>query len=673
MNMRLCLAVVMVGGGAGLMPVGVVRADEEMAKPLAGVSTTSEAEIAAQVGRVRTAGDFRAVDVADEWEDFESENENLIGSVARKATGFEQAIAKARELAGAVDPKAVKTARTKVAEASDVAAYRGLAAREAALGNPDAAFCFLVYAHEADPRNADVLSDLAGALAMLGYANEALAILDELAKCGAVITPPMGLSSEDVLEYTRGYVLLRMGEQGEARKKLEAVRDRQPFLSEAPKLLALLDAHEGKDPRKNFILGVWRGRAQVAVCAGVDTKKPEPDPFVEDEEREEDQVAIDVRSWLDLSKGKLGVLPNVPYAVNAKQANGLIEKLAKIESGEDEQHTFILNKRNALKPRKYVHTDTSLDETWGYRMETLLRAIEYRDPKLRALYQRIFDADAETKEEWRKIEKERGDRADAAIDALVRKNPNATARQIGEAMKPAFDAALGRSRGLAMKREKAIRDWFAEYHLLATAIGSEVGDAKWWEYIRGSIEAQRTASFIMLIHLADKHARTGAVPLLELEDADGAGSKEDQGMEKCDGNESVGVSLNSVGAGDVLPVDLGVEATCEGLSLEAGVSVFPGVQISGEFGVDKKGGYSVFIGPKADATLKGTGGSVKGGFGISGSRGKGVTDVTLKMETKLSVAAGGISRSTKIGDQSMSFLPAPRGGPPADLVPIGTK
>ena len=144
-------------------------------------------------------------------------------------------------------------------------------------------------------------------------------------------------------------------------------------------------------------------------------------------------------------------------------------------------------------------------------------------------------------------------------------------------------------------------------------------------------------------------------------------------MEKCDGDESVGVSVNSLGFGEVSPVDLGVEATCEGLSLEAGVSVLPGLQISGEVGVDKKGGYSVFIGPKIDGTVKGTGVTVKQGFTVSGSRGKGITDFGAKMETKASVSAGAISRSTKLGDQSMSFLPGPRGGPPADLVPIGTK
>ncbi len=673
MNMRLCLAVVMVGGFAGLASGVALKAEDVAAGTVVATPPTSEAEIAAQVERMRTAGDFRNVEVADEWENFESENENLIGSVARKATSFETAIAKAKALAGAVDPKAVNAARAKVQEADDVAAYRGLAVREAATGNPDAAFCYLVYAHEADPKNAEVLNDLAGMLAMLGHANEALAILDELLKQGAVISPPMGLTSQDVLEYSQGYALVRLGEQAEARKKLEAVRDRQPLLSEAPKLLALLDAHEDKDPRKNFILGVWRGRAKVTVAADVDPKKPEPDAFTEDEERENDIVAIDVRSWLDLGKGKVGVLPNVPYAANAKQANGLVKKFEEAEEAESQAHTAILQKRNAIKPRKYVHTDTSLDEMWGYRMETLVRAMDYRDPKLRALNQRVFDVDAEIKKAWDAIKKERDDRADAAIKALEKSNPNAGPREVGEAMRPAYDAALGQSHGLIQRRDKAIRDRFAEWHLLVTALAGEVGDAKWREYIRGSIEAERTAAFIMLIHCADRHARMGAVPFLEMEPTSGPGSKREQGMGNCDGNESVGISVNSLGAGEVLPVDLGVEATCEGLSLEAGVSVLPGLQISGEVGVDKKGGFSVFIGPKIDATLKGTGVTVKQGFTVSGSRGKGVTDFGAKMETKASVAAGAISRSTKLSDQSMSFLPAPRGGPPADLVPIGTK
>ncbi|WP_138223080.1 tetratricopeptide repeat protein [Nibricoccus aquaticus] len=673
MNMRLCLAVVLVGGFAGLASGGALKAEDAASGTTVATPPTSEAEIAAQVERVRTAGDFRNVEVAEEWEDFESENENLIGSVPRKATNFEKAIAKAKALSGAVDPKAVKAARAKVPEADDVAAYRGLALREAAAGNPDAAFCYLVYAHEADPKNADVLSDLAGALAMLGYANEALAILDELAKRGAVITPPMGLSSEDVLEYTRGYALLRLGEQAEARKKLETVRDRQPLLSEAPKLLSLLDAHEDKDPRKNFLLGVWRGRAKVAVAADVDAKKPEPDAFTEDEERENDIVAIDVRSWLDLGKGKVGVLPNVPYAANAKQANGLVKKFEELDESEEKNHTAILQKRNAIKPRKYVHTDTSLDETWGYRMETLVRAMDYRDPKLRALNQRMFDVDREIKKAWDAIKKERDDRADAAIKALYKSNPNAGPREIGEAMRPAYDAALGQSRGLIQKLDKAVRDRFAEWHLLVTALGGEVGDAKWREYIRGSIEAERTAAFLMVIHRVDRHARMGAVPFLEMEPTSGPGSKEEQGMGNCDGNQSVGISVNSLGAGEVLPFDLGVEATCEGLSLEAGVSVLPGLQISGEIGVDKKGGYSVFVGPKIDATVKGTGVAIKQGFTVSGSRGKGVTDFGAKIETKASVSVGAVSRSTKIGDQSMSFLPAPRGGPPVDLVPIGTK
>jgi tetratricopeptide (TPR) repeat protein len=672
MKMRVGLFVLCVGGLAVVLP-------NDGSAQAADVRPTSDAEIAAQIGRVRTVGDERAVDVSGEWADFKKDNEKLVGSVVKKAVSFDQALARAKALAKkAVNANAVKAARAKVPNASDVVAYRALAIREAMAGNPDGAFCYLVFAHEADPPNADVLSDLAGALAMLGYANEALAILDELQRRRAVLSPPLGLRSEDVMEYTRGYTLLRLGDHAAARKLLEAVKDREPFLSEAPKLLALLDDKEGKNPRKNFILGVWRSRAPVSFCAGVDSAKPEPDPFVEDAARERDEVAIDLRSWLNLSKGKPGVLPNVPFAANAGQANDLIKKLDAAQRAESAAFAVIRDKRAKLDPRKYVHSDSDVEETWGHRMDTILRALDYRDAKLRRLDERMMQLKQEADAKLAVAYRESWDKATEARNKVLleraRANlPPLTEREIGAIMRPFHDAALGRTHGVMVQQDAAIRARFREWHLLATALAGEVGDPKWREFIALTIEAERSAAFSRLLACASAHAGVGQNSSVDAEETGGAGAKEEQGMGECDGNQSVGASTNSLGFGDESPIDVGLEVTCEGLSLEVSVEVLPKLQLSGEIGADKHGGYSVFVGPKIDATVAGTGSTWKSGFGVSGVRGQGVTDFTAKMETKVVASVAGVSRATKINDQSFSFLPSPKAGPPSDLMPIDVK
>ncbi|HRQ51685.1 MAG TPA: hypothetical protein PLR74_14160, partial [Agriterribacter sp.] len=91
---------------------------------------------------------------------------------------------------------------------------------------------------------------------------------------------------------------------------------------------------------------------------------------------------------------------------------------------------------------------------------------------------------------------------------------------------------------------------------------------------------------------------------------------------------------------------------CEGVSFE-----LTGANLSIELGLDKKGGYTIYGGPKAGVSAGGTGVEVKTGAYVSGKVSGGtVDDYGVKIKTTASVGAGPVSVSSS-SEQSISFAP----------------
>lgn len=187
--------------------------------------------------RIRSLNEFRIIDASKAYTEFLSDNYDFIGRVEAKPVSFAEAIAKAQAITkGKIPAAQLAGLKAKAPPVIKAAAYwQGLAIIQGMAGNAEAAFCFLVMAYEADPNDADVLSNLAGVMVTLGLANESLAVLNEIDKRNSKPSPPMGIDSDDMLDYINCYSLLLTGNTDGVRPKLERIAERQPILSEAKK------------------------------------------------------------------------------------------------------------------------------------------------------------------------------------------------------------------------------------------------------------------------------------------------------------------------------------------------------------------------------------------------------------------------------------------------------
>lgn len=609
----------------------------------------------------RSHGDIRNVNVEEELAELIDANEALVGDVERKSVSFPAAIAKARELArGAVTPASLAAALQALPD-NTTTTLRLFAFAQVAAGKPTAAFAILVAAQQRDEPSPDLLADLAGMLAGFGYPNEALAILDELARRNAIPTPPMGISGSDALDYVRGYALARVGEKPAALSRLRALADREPQLAEAARMVAIL-TDDDAERRKYFLLGVWRHRSPLMVCAGVDRDSTGPDALTTGSE-----VAIDVRSLIDPGKAKRGRQPTMRYAKNVNQANDLVPKMDAAKRAAQDRDSAILQQRGK-RPKPYIHTDTAIEDTWGYRIQQLVSSIHFRDAKLRELDQRRRVLWREREAARRMIEDERTREADAAVkpymEECIAKRYDPTSEQIGEKMRPAFEAALGRMAPYINREEMAEREWFAEWHFLATGLAAQVGDPAWHEFISLSIEAERWRSYGRLLHLVQMHASVGQNPLIVREPGEVSTEPEEDPAEKCDSSKSLSFGTNTLPGGTALPFEFGVEMTCEGMSLEAAVDTrIPGISLSAEIGGDKNGNFTAFVGPKAEVAvgekeIAAFTGSAKAGAYVTGNK-HGVSDAGVKYEVKAGAKVGAFSTAQKVAEGNVSFFPAP--------------
>lgn len=613
------------------------------------------------VVKVRSYGDERPVNVEEELAALRSANEGLAGSVRRQPLTFAAAFARVRELARSAGGSAVLAPALKALPDNEPMTLRLLAVRELARGRPTAMFLLLLAAYDREPTSADALADLAGALAGLGYANEALAFLDELARSNAVPAPPMDISGEDALAYLRGYCLVRLGDTAAAKPLLTRVAARQPMLAEAARLLAVISDDEAEQ-RKYLLLGVWRHRNPLMVCAGVDLGKDEPDPLQQGEE-----VAIDLRSLLDLSRGERGRLPDIPYARSVSHANGLIPALEAKYAAADGELTAVSERK---APRGFEHPESGVFENRGHRMHALVMSLGLRDQKLRELERARHRGEKESRKEMDQVVAERDRAADEAMEIAKkrwlaeRRSPSFA--EIGEVLRPSHEAALARARGISARREKAVRDYFAEWHLLASAIPAQVGDRAWWEHIRLTIAHERIHTYMRLLAISLAQARVGEHPWITKEPGETPPSPEAQDIGKCDSDKSLSFSTNQLPGGDHMPFEFGVEMTCEGVSVEVGVDTrIPGISVSTELGIDTKGDFTAFVGPKATAKLE-TGivdftGAAKGGAYVTGNK-DGIKDAGVKYEVKVGAGIGKYSGAQKIAEGKASFMPAPATG-----------
>ncbi|HMR91797.1 MAG TPA: hypothetical protein PKC69_05770 [Chitinophagaceae bacterium] len=586
--------------------------------------------------RVRSSNDLRVIDAVNEYASFLTENASFIGRVAPKPVSFAQAISQAKTLCSGKIPAAeLGKLKAKAPQGIKAAGYwQGLAAIQGMAGSPEAAFCLLVTAYEADPANPDVLSNLAGAMATWGLANESLAVLDEIAKRNGKPAPPMGISAEDMLDYIRCYSQLLTGNTGNVRTKLESIAGRQPLLAEAKMLLALLDEKEGKDGKPRFMVAQSRS-PQAKYCVMYPGEVPEPG---------EQTYNIDPRSILDPSKGIRGKLPAIKYPQNPDEAT------ARLESFMNEEPVRIMAEMQSLdamrtenhKNLKHWEGDNTLQDSWGYSVSEFISGIDWRDAKLRELKDKIRKAEQAEKETRTRIQ----ETLNKAWPPIALITPESAKKK---AIKDLKMRLMGMGKSDIEAVDKAIRDYYEEWSYVVTMLAATVNEA-WYREFELIIQLQQWQWYQQLVLRAAGQSGTGWIEEEGYEDVSEAltpgtpAECNDGGMKQ---KVSIETPDKSFGA------SIGLD--CEGVTFEGTVG-----KMSLELGLDKKGGYTIFGGPKAGVKAGGAGAEVKAGGYISGKiQGGTIEKIGVKVEGNVSAGAGpySVESSTTFHDSSISFVP----------------
>jgi hypothetical protein len=636
---------------------------------LAPASAQDGASMAAANPVIRSYGDNRSVNVADELASLRNSGSGLLGSVKLQPLTFAAAEARVNALAQSAGGEAAVAAVLAAVGPTDPEKLRAVAAREMVAGRPTGMFLVLWSVWQRFPADGDAWCDFAGVLAGQGYANEAAALLGEMKRRGLLPAPPLGIPGEEMRDYVEAYTQVRLGNKSGALAILRRVAGRTPMLAEAPRLLAAITDDEA-EARKALLQSIWRKPTKVAVSSPLPEGEPEPDPYQAGEE-----VMADPRSIMDFSQAERGVLPAVPYAKSVPTANDLMDRLQNLETTLDQEFIATLEARKP--PRGNRSAGDDVPETWGHRMYALLQSIDYRDAQLRKLTAAAWTAHTEREKLLREMESAREDEVTPAVNAWIKANKRPpTTDEIGAFERPYYEKYIAQARPACVREETAKRALFAEWHYLATAIAATVPEGEWHTAMAATIHARKVQYYGILVGIAQAHAAFGSNPLITKEAGEAGDTMPGRTQPgKCDGDKSVGFSTDELPGGRALPFELGFELTCEGASVEFGVDTkIPGVSFSTELGVDNKGSYTVFVGPKAelvagDKSLANFNVSGKVGAYLQGNK-NGMTDAGFKAEAKAGGGIGSVSGAQKLGEAKWSFVPSIPPGMNTDMEPI---
>jgi tetratricopeptide (TPR) repeat protein len=134
------------------------------------------------------------------------------------------------------------------------------------------ALAALLAAHQNDPNNPMHLVNAAGAAALLGMPNEALALLDAADGLGGDFGSPMGLSGKAMALNNRGFALLQTGQWSAGQAVLTDALAQEPLLAEARTNLSTSFLCQGdiSNAAKHIRAGIIRSPQQPDMEEGWD-------------------------------------------------------------------------------------------------------------------------------------------------------------------------------------------------------------------------------------------------------------------------------------------------------------------------------------------------------------------------------------------------------------------
>ncbi|HEV3420775.1 MAG TPA: tetratricopeptide repeat protein [Candidatus Acidoferrum sp.] len=144
--------------------------------------------------------------------------------------------------------------------------------------NGAGALAALLAAHQNDPTNPTHLVNAAGAAALLGMPNEALALLDAADAMGGDFGSPMGINGHALALNNRGFALLQLGQWSQAQTVLGNSLALEPFMAEARLNLGIAHLCQGdaSTGEKAFRAGLIRPPVQPTLDEAFDLSQGVP-------------------------------------------------------------------------------------------------------------------------------------------------------------------------------------------------------------------------------------------------------------------------------------------------------------------------------------------------------------------------------------------------------------
>ena len=441
------------------------------------------------------------------------EIEGLVGGAA---LNYPQAIGNLKDaLEGSVSPEAMK-ALDASPHAKDPVAATGVAAGALAVQKPLATVAYLVKAHETAPTEPVFLANLSGISDYFGLHREALAF----AQKAESLPKKLPAYQRAVLLSNKGYALNSLGRPKEAEAALaEAIR-LDPDLSEAYTNMAYSLGDQDKCESAVRFLRAGKTR-QPAYMFKSDAQEP---------------MRIPLPRVIDMSKGKPGVLPPVPYASDPTEVASVREHLAKLGKEVKSLSQSMEGLAQAMQGMQARHVQWAGQGAAGNLTQAFAEALRgafddytvviinfhqgwlgdaehprHPDPEIRGLANAVAEADRrriknlhETIEAWTQGSRAAYKEFDLAMKACEKLTDRRSCDALAYLKRNTALCVLGKEQGgrrkqVAQAYDRAQRELYKESFRRASALAANFSDPAHVAYTRIWLDQYAASSLSRLI------------------------------------------------------------------------------------------------------------------------------------------------------------------------------
>lgn len=443
------------------------------------------------------------------------EIEGLVGGATLT---YAQAIGNLKAaLEGSVSPEAIQALESSP-QAKDPVAATGVAIGALAVQKPLATVAFAVKAHETAPKEPAFLINLAGIANYYSLHREALAF----ARKAETLTKKIPASQRAALLSNKGYALISLARPKEAEAALaEAIR-LDPDLSEAYINMAYALGDQEQCEKAVRFLRAGKTRRPAYVFRSTS----------------QDPIRIPLPQVIDMSKGKPGVLPPVPYASDPSETAAVraqLERLVKpVVAASEQSAKGLAQATEGMQARHMTWAEQGAAGRLTQDFAEALRAAfdEYTveiltfhqtwlggeesprhpDPEIRGLADAVADADKkrirnlqETDEAWTQGYSAAQKEYNAAMRRCEKSGDITTCESLARLKKDTRLCVLGKEQAARRERvgrslERAHRELYKESYRRASALASIFSDPAHVAYTRIWLDRYTASS---LVRVAD--------------------------------------------------------------------------------------------------------------------------------------------------------------------------